>query len=119
MQPKFHWLAPAGVEPDASWATCAAARGISDRMVRLLAGRGLAAAELEGFLGPPEAGLHDPSLLPGADAALTRLLDARARGERVLVYGDFDADGLTGLAILVLALRAAGLDASPYVPERL
>jgi single-stranded-DNA-specific exonuclease len=44
---------------------------------------------------------------------------AQASGERVLVYGDFDADGLTGLSILVIALRAIGIDAAPYVPERL
>ena len=41
------------------------------------------------------------------------------RGERVLVFGDFDADGLTGLAILVIALRRFGIDALPYVPSRL
>src|SRR6185295_9711878 len=40
-------------------------------------------------------------------------------GERVLVFGDFDADGLTGLAQLVLALRRLGIDAIPYVPSRL
>jgi single-stranded-DNA-specific exonuclease len=48
-----------------------------------------------------------------------RVSAARARGERVLVYGDFDADGLTGLAILAIALRRLGLDAAAYVPERL
>ena len=41
------------------------------------------------------------------------------RAERVLVFGDFDADGLTGLAILVIALRRFGIDALPYVPSRL
>ena len=48
-----------------------------------------------------------------------RLGRARAAGERVLVFGDFDADGLTGLAILVIALRRFGLEAIPYVPSRL
>ena len=43
---------------------------------------------------------------------------AVSAGERVLVLGDFDADGLTGLSILVLALRWLGLDAAPYVPTR-
>ena len=44
---------------------------------------------------------------------------ARDQGERVLVFGDFDADGLTGLAILVLALGATGSTVEPYVPSRL
>ncbi len=57
--------------------------------------------------------------LPDIDILLDRLTTARTRGERVLVFGDFDADGLTGLAILVLALRRFGLEVEPYVPSRL
>jgi single-stranded-DNA-specific exonuclease len=71
------------------------------------------------FLAAPEEGLHDPRLLPDAEAALVRVSAARERGERVLVYGDFDADGLTGLAILVIALRRLGLDTAAYAPERI
>lgn len=77
------------------------------------------AAELAQFLAPAEDGLHDPWLLPDARATLERVTLARSRGERVLVYGDFDADGLTGLSILVLALRSLDMDVAPYVPERL
>ncbi len=50
---------------------------------------------------------------------LIRLRAARDRGERVLVFGDFDADGLTGLAIMTLALRRYGIAVEPYVPSRL
>jgi single-stranded-DNA-specific exonuclease len=89
-------------------------------LLALLAARGVATAEdLRLFLAPAEDGLHDPRLLPDAEAALLRVAQARERGERVMVYGDFDADGLTGLSILVLALRWLGLDVAPYVPERL
>jgi len=77
------------------------------------------AADLEQFLAPAEDGLHDPWLLPDAGVTVERVALARSRGERVLVYGDFDADGLTGLSILVLALRALDMDVAPYVPERL
>ena len=76
------------------------------------------AGELRRFLAPPEEGLHDPRLLPDAAAALARVKLARDRNERALVYGDFDADGLTGLSIAVIALRLFGIDAEPYVPER-
>ena len=50
---------------------------------------------------------------------LARLHDARDRHERVMVFGDFDADGLTGLAIMTLALRRFGVVVEPYVPSRL
>jgi single-stranded-DNA-specific exonuclease len=62
--------------------------------------------------------LHDPALLPDADAFRARVLRAVANAEPALVFGDFDADGLTGLAILTLALRRLGIDAAPYVPSR-
>ena len=116
----FQWRL-ADVPPvDGACEALATERGISRRLLGLLAGRGVATAgDLALFLGLAEEGLHDPKLLPDAGAALRRVSEARARGERVLVYGDFDADGLTGLSILVLALRSLGMDAEPYVPERL
>ncbi|MGA2513613.1 MAG: single-stranded-DNA-specific exonuclease RecJ [Candidatus Limnocylindrales bacterium] len=116
----FRWrlAQPAPVDPECR--ALAAERGISPRLLTLMAARGVAtAADLARFLAPAEEGLHDPMLLPDAGAALRRVAEARVRGERVLVYGDFDADGLTGLSILVLTLRRLGLDAAPYVPERL
>jgi single-stranded-DNA-specific exonuclease len=114
------WRLAQSVEVDPACAALAAERGISPRLLALLAIRGVStAAELAAFLAPAVDGLHDPRLLPDAGAALRRVAEARARGERVLVYGDFDADGLTGLSILVLALRHLGMDAEPYVPERL
>src|SRR5450759_3498892 len=61
---------------------------------------------------------HSGACDSGPGVPIRRVAEARARGERVLVYGDFDADGLTGLAILVLALRRLGLDVAAYVPER-
>jgi single-stranded-DNA-specific exonuclease len=116
----FRWLFPEPPEVDPICRVFAVERGISDRLLSLLARRGVkSAADLAAFLAPPEEGWYDPSLLPDAAPALARVARAQADGERVLVYGDFDADGLTGLSILVIALRAIGLDAAPYVPERL
>src|ERR1035437_3197750 len=116
----FRWRLPVPFVVDPACRVLAAERGISERLLSLLARRGVtSAAELAAFLAPPEEGCYDPSLLPDAAPALARVARAQAHGERVLVYGDFDADGLTGLSILVIALRAIGLDAAPYVPERL
>jgi single-stranded-DNA-specific exonuclease len=74
---------------------------------------------LPGFFGPPVEGLHDPGLLPDADVLVARVARARAAGERILVVGDFDADGVTGLAILLTALRRLGLDVAGHVPSRM
>src|SRR5207253_1489243 len=87
--------------------------------VELLAGRGIGTAiELDAFFAEPLAGLHDPALLPDAAIVRERILRSRDRGERVMVFGDFDADGLTGLAILVRTLRRLGIETTPYVPSR-
>jgi single-stranded-DNA-specific exonuclease len=116
----FRWRVPANVVVDPRCRALGAERGISERLLAVLATRGVQSAEeLSRFLAPAEEGLHDPRLLPDAEVALQRVALARASSERVQVYGDFDADGLTGLAILVLALRRLGLDVAPYVPERL
>jgi single-stranded-DNA-specific exonuclease len=94
--------------------------GLTPRVVALLGRRGVGTpADLERHLGPAEAGLNDPSLLPDAGPFLARIVAARDARERVLVFGDFDADGITGLAILTLALRAFGVEVIPYVPSRL
>jgi single-stranded-DNA-specific exonuclease len=120
VQPLYDWRLPARPTIDRACLELARERHISRRLMALLAARGVTtAAELARFLAPIEDEIHDPGLLPDAEVALERVSRARATAERVLVYGDFDADGLSGLSILVLALRAFGLDAAPYVPERL
>ena len=89
-------------------------------MAGLLARRGVAdELELDAWFAEPLDGLHDPTLLPDAGIVLDRLTRARTNQERVLVFGDFDADGLTGLTIMTLALRRFGVDVQPYVPSRL
>ncbi|CAN5720626.1 single-stranded-DNA-specific exonuclease RecJ [soil metagenome] len=118
--PRYRWIMPALVDPSPELLGGARARGISRRLLDVLAARGHRDGDaLAALFDDPLAGLHPPALLPGAPAFRERIRLARSRGERVLVLGDFDADGLTGLAILVRALRMQGLDAASYVPRRL
>jgi single-stranded-DNA-specific exonuclease len=61
---------------------------------------------------------HDPFLLPDMDLAVDRIRFAREHGQKVLIHGDYDVDGLTGTALLRRALRELGIDARAFVPHR-
>ena len=120
IEPRFRWRLPEPVEPTSDFLVAARAAGFSERITALLVRRGVADTEaLAAFVAPSGEGLHDPAMLPDSAALVARLERARGAGERVLVFGDFDADGLTGLAITVRALRRFGVDAEPYVPSRI
>jgi single-stranded-DNA-specific exonuclease len=119
LEPLYHWSLPTPYPLSVEVVADARARGLSARLLRVLSRRSpVDPAALAARFDAPESALHDPRLLPDADRALARVRAAARDGERVLVLGDFDADGLTGLAILVLALRRLGLDVEPYVPAR-
>src|SRR6478609_5277109 len=116
---RHRWVFPDPMRLDPVFREAARAHGLGTFAATVLARRGIGdTAALDAFLGPAGAGLNDPSLLPDADRVVERVSAARERAERVMVFGDFDADGLTGLAQLVLAFRRLGLDTVPYVPSR-
>lgn len=120
IEPRFAWQLPETVEPGPALLAAGRDLGLTARTVRLLRDRGLREPdELIGFFSEPARMLHDPRLLPDADRLAARIHAARAGRERVMVYGDFDADGLTGLAIIVRTLRALEVEVVPYVPSRL
>ena len=117
--PRHRWILPPRPIVPEEVLVAARERGVGDRLVRVLARRGVATIdELASLVDAPETQLHDPMLLPDAALFRDRVRRAAAAGERALVFGDFDADGLTGLAILTLALRRLGIDTQPYVPSR-
>lgn len=86
----------------------------------LLAQRGLADEEaLEKFLRPRLAHLTAPEALPHMEEAVARLSQAIDGGQRVMLYGDYDVDGVTSLAILTRALKALGLVPRSFLPHRM
>jgi single-stranded-DNA-specific exonuclease len=75
-----------------------------------------------GFGESPAGALSPPlqaGAIPGLEAAAERLEHALRAKKRILVHGDYDADGITGTAVLTLGLRALGGEVTPYVPNRL
>lgn len=86
---------------------------------RVLHARGLDRSDA--FLSPSLTDLHDPSLIPDLDEAAQRILHGLRRGERIVIYGDYDVDGTTACAILYHTLRAIEPDANvqTYLPHRL
>lgn len=89
---------------------------------RVLAARGLTdPAAAAKFLEPSLLQLHDPSLIPDLDRAAERIMAAAKAGEPVVIFGDYDVDGITATAILYHMLRAVapGCPVRTYVPHRI
>ena len=92
---------------------------LPDVVARLLRRRGIHdPAEARDFLNVADSLLEDPRTLPDIEPAAERIALARRNGETVAVYGDFDADGVTGTALLVKAFRRYGLRTLHYIPHR-
>jgi len=92
---------------------------ISSSLARILSNRGVSSsAEAEKFLNPRLNHLNDPFEIPNIRPAAERVLRARESGEKVLVYGDYDVDGVTGTAILMHTLKFLEINASYYIPHR-
>jgi single-stranded-DNA-specific exonuclease len=97
---RHRWVFPEPLRLDPEVRAAARELGLGMFATTVLARRGIADAEaIARFLGAPEDGLNDPRLLPDADL-VDRIRRAVGSRERVMVFGDFDADGLTGLAQL-------------------
>ena len=93
--------------------------GFSPFHAHLLYNRGIRAPEdAELFLNSDERLLNDPALLPEMDKAVARLRRALDDDEHIGVFGDFDADGITGTALLTTALRDLDAKVTPYIPDR-
>lgn len=106
-----------------AWQVGAGARAIGSLNTLtevLLTQRKVDVSALEEFFTPSFGGsIHDPMQLHDMTGTVERLRAAIKKGERILVYGDYDADGVTATAILVSVLRELGGHVIPYLPHRL
>jgi len=96
------------------------AAGIPAVVAELLVCRGVTdPLAVRDFLDPKLSALRDPALLPGCKAAAERIFEAVSAKRKIVVYGDYDVDGMTGTAILWLCLKLLGADVGYYVPHRI
>lgn len=95
------------------------ALGISPWTSQLLINRGSKTPEeAEVFLNGNRSHLHSPYLLSGIEEASQRVLRAIKNGEKILIYGDYDVDGITSTCLLILTLKQLGANISYYLPHR-
>ena len=92
---------------------------ISTLTAQVLINRGVRSIEeADVFLNPRLNHLRDPMEIPDIERAARRVLLAKEKGEKILVFGDYDVDGVTGTVILLHTLSFLGIDASYYIPHR-
>ena len=112
--PSLEWLLPEPVRDPPAFS------GFGPAVATLLARRGFTHDDqLQRFLQAGAGALHDLSRMADADRALERIDRAVANGERIAIWGDYDADGMTAIVVWVTALRRLGADPVRYVPSRL
>lgn len=100
--------------------TLSRAAGVSPLVAQLLINRGIdEPSAVAAFLDARLTGLHDPATLPGAAEAADRIVAAVRGGRKIVIYGDYDVDGVCGASILWACLRMAGAaDVEYYIPHR-
>ena len=97
-----------------------ASANLSPLVRRLLAQRGLSEPEaIDRFLSPRLSDLSDPFLMPDMQLAVDRLLKAVDEKERVVIYGDYDVDGVTSVALMQEVLAKYGLECQGFLPHRM
>ena len=114
------WALGAAASADPAAARQLAARtGLSPVTARLLIGRGYDTPEaVQAFINCENVPFCDPFAMRDMDRAVERLMRAVQGSERIVIYGDYDVDGVTSVSLLYLFLRARGADVSYYIPCR-
>lgn len=116
--PTYNWQFAPQVE-DADFTKIAKKAGLGPEAARLLFSRGIKDEDsLSRFLAPSLDDLHDPYLLHDMDKAVNRIRRAIEQGELILVYGDYDADGMTSASILKETFEQLGAECLVYLPNR-
>ncbi|HEL1582695.1 TPA: single-stranded-DNA-specific exonuclease RecJ [Streptococcus suis] len=118
IKPNYDWQLLTGFF-DEQFIKIAKKEGVDPVAAKLLYERGIhSAEELHTFLQPSLEDLHDPYLLHDMDKAVERIRRAIEDYEQILIYGDYDADGMTSASILKETLEEMGAEVQVYLPNR-
>ena len=93
---------------------------LSEILSKILINKGITKKEeLDIFINPTRKDFHNPFLMPDMEIAVNRILRAISEKEDILIYGDYDADGITSTTVLKKFLEERGMQVSTYIPNRL
>ncbi len=118
-RPPSRWVLPSA--PDAvAVAALANELHLPSVICELLLRRGFSTVEsAKRYLRPRLEQLHDPALMLGMDVAVERLVRAIRGGERIVVHGDYDVDGMASTTVLLRTIARLGGNAIPFIPRRI
>lgn len=93
---------------------------VPEIIAKVLADRGVTEAnQVETYLNPTRQNFHDPFLLPDMETAVNEIVNAIKEKRKVIIYGDYDVDGITSITVLKKFLGERGLSVDYYIPNRL
>ena len=92
---------------------------ISEMIAEILINRKVDLDQIEQFLNPTRHDFHDPFLMPDMEKAVSRILEAMEKKEKIVIYGDYDVDGITSITVLKKFFADRGISVDSYIPNRL
>ena len=92
---------------------------INKLLATILVNRKIEENQIETYLNPNRKNFHDPFLMPDMEIAVNRILKAMENKEKIIIYGDYDVDGITSITVLKSFLKDRGIDVDQYIPNRL
>ena len=88
-------------------------------LATILVNRKIEENQIEIYLNPNRKNFHDPFLMPDMEIAVNRILKAMKNKEKIIIYGDYDVDGITSITVLKSFLKDRGIYVDQYIPNRL
>lgn len=92
---------------------------INKLLATILINRKVEEEKIEIFLNPTRKNFHNPFLMPDMEIAVNRILKAMENKEKIIIYGDYDVDGITSITVLKSFLNDRGIQVDQYIPNRL